>query len=80
MGEKMLKTYKQGFIDGLRAYAYWKDGIQYVGISGRTLKKAIEETWYFDTDEWYEDKEFCLKCHGEVGHRINCPDGIAFGK
>ena len=27
---------------GLRAYAWWKDGIQYVGTAGRTLKSAIE--------------------------------------
>jgi hypothetical protein len=27
------------------------------------------------TSEWLEA---CPKCHGTVGHRINCPDGIAF--
>jgi len=24
------------------------------------------------------DTFYCEKCRGEVGHRINCPDGIAF--
>ncbi len=24
--------------------------------------------------------ETCDICHGEVGHRINCPEGIAFSK
>ena len=24
------------------------------------------------------DDEFCPNCKGTVGHRINCPDGIAF--
>ncbi len=34
--------YKKGYIDGLTGYAWWKDGIQYVGTSGTTLKAAIE--------------------------------------
>jgi hypothetical protein len=29
-------------------------------------------------DRISEDIQPCPKCHGEVGHRINCPDGIAF--
>ncbi len=36
-------TYDDGFIDGLAAYAWWADGVQYVGTSGRTLKEAIEK-------------------------------------
>ena len=36
-------TYKQAFIDGITCFAWWKDGIQYVGTAGTTLKKAIEE-------------------------------------
>ena len=35
--------YKEGYIKGLSAYAWWKDGVQYVGTCGQTLKKAIEE-------------------------------------
>src|SRR6185295_9382994 len=35
--------YKQGFIDGLTAFAHWRDGEQYVGTCGRNLKNAIEE-------------------------------------
>ena len=35
--------YKEGFINGLKEYAWWKDGVQYVGSCGTTLKKAIEE-------------------------------------
>ncbi len=37
-----MDVYKQAFIDGLIAYAWWKDGVQYVGTSGTTLKEAIE--------------------------------------
>ena len=50
-----MNKYKKGFIDGLTAFAHWKDGTQYVGTSGTTLKQAIKEvkeTWNYDsTDE-----------------------------
>jgi len=42
--------YEQGFIDGLTAYAVNKDGVQWVGSTGRKLKTAIEkmrDTWNF---------------------------------
>lgn len=45
-----MNEYKQGFIDGLTCYAWWKDGVQYVGTTGKTLKEAIaevEESWNF---------------------------------
>jgi len=29
-----------GFLDGLREYAWWKDGVQYVGSCGTTLQRA----------------------------------------
>jgi hypothetical protein len=34
--------YDEGYQDGLSAYAWWKDGEQLVGTSGKTLKQAIE--------------------------------------
>ena len=34
--------YKKGYEDGLRAYAWWKDGVEYVGTCGTTLKKALK--------------------------------------
>lgn len=48
------KIYKKGFIDGLVAYAHWKDGKQYVGTAGTSLDKAIENvenTWNFNPPE-----------------------------
>lgn len=39
--EKLI--YKKGLLDGVRMYAWWKDGVGYVGTTGKTLKKAIEE-------------------------------------
>lgn len=35
-----LKTGKK---EGVRAYAWWKDGVQYVGTCGTTLKEALEK-------------------------------------
>lgn len=35
--------YYDGIIEGLSRYAWWKDGVQYVGTGGRTLKEAIAD-------------------------------------
>jgi hypothetical protein len=48
----MDSEYERGFKDGIRAYAYMKDGQYYVGTTGRTLERAIAEvkqtwTWNF---------------------------------
>ena len=43
-------AYKQGFIDGITAYAYQNNGTSYVGTTGRTLENAIlevEQTWNY---------------------------------
>jgi putative phage-type endonuclease len=37
-----LTPYQQGYIDGLTAYAWWRDGAQYVGTGGTTLEEAID--------------------------------------
>lgn len=38
------RAYKRGYIDGsmeqVRLWAWWKDGVQYVGTCGKTLKEA----------------------------------------
>ena len=38
----MQRAWMDGFVAGLREYAWWKDGTQYVGSCGTTLEKAIE--------------------------------------
>jgi len=38
-----LNDYQQGYIDGLAAYAYWKDGTQLVGTCGVTLQHAQQQ-------------------------------------
>lgn len=35
--------YKRGYITGLKTYAHWKDGVQFVGTTGRRLADAIED-------------------------------------
>lgn len=45
------EAYKQGFEDGLKAFAWWENGEEQVGTTGWTLKKAIEKietTWNFN--------------------------------
>jgi len=32
--------YKQGLFDGVRRFAWWKNGTQYVGTGGNTLSEA----------------------------------------
>ena len=53
MEKKEKEIYDKGFKAGLEAYAWWKDGIQYVGTSGTTLKQALEkleEIWNYEGD------------------------------
>lgn len=38
-----LSQYQMGYLDGLRAYAWFKDGTQYVGTTGKTLAEATDE-------------------------------------
>lgn len=35
--------YEQGYKAGLTAYAWWKNGVQYVGTCGTTLKEALSQ-------------------------------------
>ena len=40
--EEERRIYIEGLKGGVRMYAWWKDGIQYVGTCGVTLKSALE--------------------------------------
>lgn len=42
------RAYYQGRREGVALYAHWRDGVQYVGTTGRTLKEALA---YIDQDE-----------------------------
>lgn len=44
MNKKLLnKAYYNGIREGIEQYAHWKDGVQYVGTCGRTLKDALKD-------------------------------------
>ena len=44
MTEKdIVREYYNGLADGVSRFAHWKDGVQYVGTCGKTLKQALEE-------------------------------------
>jgi len=38
-----IHEYFNGIVEGVRLYAWWKDGEQYVGTCGKTLKEAISD-------------------------------------
>ena len=38
-----LKMYYSGVREGVTMYAHWKDNVQYVGTTGKTLRAAIVE-------------------------------------
>lgn len=43
MNKKALtKAYYNGIREGIEQYAHWKDGVQYVGSCGTTLKDALK--------------------------------------
>jgi len=44
MREYNLKiAYKNGIVDGIKRYAWWEYGTQYVGTYKKTLEQAIQE-------------------------------------
>lgn len=47
LSEDQVKKYFAGLAAGVRMYAWWKDGAQQVGTTGRTLKEALIQidTW-----------------------------------
>ncbi len=44
------RAYYEGLRDGIHRYAHWRDGVQYVGTTGRTLKEALEEVNQAESD------------------------------
>lgn len=39
----LTKAYYNGIREGIEQYAHWKDGVQYVGTCGQTLKDALKK-------------------------------------
>ena len=65
------EIYHKGFVDGLTAYAHWKNGDQLVGTLGYKLKDAIaqaEDTW-----SWAPPSESELEPHNPYDHPVRLP-------
>lgn len=44
MSKKLInEAYYNGIREGIQQYAWWRDGVQYVGTSGTTLKDALKD-------------------------------------
>ncbi len=43
--EAMDQAYMDGVKKGITMFAWWKDGVEYVGSCGITLKKALAEIY-----------------------------------
>lgn len=41
--EREVNARYVGKMEGIILYAHWKDGVQYVGTTGKTLEKALQE-------------------------------------
>lgn len=64
------KNYVTGLKDGIRKYAWWKDGEQYVGSCGTTLKQALEGVDHeFSSQHNYtkSHKLWCAHCFKDLG-------------
>lgn len=50
-------AFKAGRRAGLREYAWWKDGTEYVGSCGTTLKKALADADREPAPKWLMDMD-----------------------
>lgn len=63
-------AYMAGLEAGLRMYAWWKDGCEYVGTCGRSLKTAIRDTdkvhgvecWHPGYHKGEDGGQYCNRC------------------
>ncbi len=74
--EGLKRAHDDAYICGLEAYAWWKDGVQYVGTTGTTLKHAIQ---LFQNDEAFMRHPLMdysptpAKSHSDEGVRDDLP-------
>lgn len=61
--QELRDTYARGMKQGVTMFAWWKDGTQYVGTCGMTLKKALSTI---------DD----LKSKKEISHDTKSDEGI----
>lgn len=41
--QEEIKVYYEGVKEGIWRFAWWRDGVQYVGTAGTTLKQALAQ-------------------------------------
>ena len=66
---KPIDIYDRGYVDGLRAFAWWKDGEQFVGTCGMKMTDAILAR---KESPGYDPPQCCIE--PEPSHEIGCPD------
>lgn len=44
MTKQEIMAFHQGMREGYARFAWWSNGTQYVGTSGKTLKQALQES------------------------------------
>ena len=44
MTKSEVMAFHQGMREGYARFAWWRDGYQYVGTTGKTLKQALQES------------------------------------
>jgi hypothetical protein len=45
------RAYYQGLREGVEKFAWWRDGTQYVGTTGSTLKNVLQDIDSFEADD-----------------------------
>lgn len=45
-----IKAYFEGQRKGIKAFAWWKDGLQYVGTTGTPLIVVLTEIYHLEND------------------------------
>jgi hypothetical protein len=51
IAERLSAEFFKGLRRGVEMYAHWKDGVQYVGTCGKTLKDALADINKIGTKE-----------------------------
>ena len=49
--EAQTRAYYQGLREGVEKFAWWKDGKQYVGTTGSTLKDVLHDIDTFEAED-----------------------------
>lgn len=70
-----LDLYERGVVDGLAAYAWWKDGRMQVGTTGTTLAQAVRK--FLERPERAQARETWNEATGEgVDMSSGLPRGL----